>query len=170
MAGPGRDAVPRVVTAGETMVHVVPPSPGRLRHAASVQLSIGGAESAGFLKEATGFDSESEVTEIKRSLTNGRTDVIKAMGNTKWGDIELKRGVDQDKTLWNWRKLIVDGKLKEARKDCTITMMDYELKPVVTYSIINAWPKKYTGVGLKADSNEVAVEGITLCHEGFDIQ
>ena len=37
--------VPRVVTAGETMVLVVPPSPGRLRHAASVQLSIGGAES-----------------------------------------------------------------------------------------------------------------------------
>ncbi len=72
--------------------------------------------------------------------------------------------------LWNWRKLIVDGKLKEARKDCTITMMDYELNPVVTYSIINAWPKKYTGVGLKADSNEVAVEGITLCHEGFEIK
>ncbi len=58
-------------------------------------LSIGGAEAAGFFKEATGFDSESEVTEIKRSLPNGRTDVIKAMGNTKWGDIELKRGVDK---------------------------------------------------------------------------
>jgi phage tail-like protein len=39
---------------------------------------------------------------------------------------------------------------------------DYQL-----VSVINAWPKKYTGVGLKADSNEVAVEGITLDHEGF---
>jgi hypothetical protein len=29
-------------------------------------------------------------------------------------------------------------------------------------SIVNAWPKKYSGVGLKADSNEVAVEGITI--------
>ena len=111
-----------------------------------------------------------EVTEIKRSMPNGKTDVIKAMGNTKWGDIELKRGVDQDKTLWNWRKMVVDGKLKEARKDCTVTMLDYMGAPVVTYSIVNAWPKKYTGVGLKADSNEVAVEGITLCHEGFEIQ
>ena len=27
---------------------------------------------------------------IKRSLPNGRTDVIKAMGNTKWDDVELK--------------------------------------------------------------------------------
>jgi hypothetical protein len=27
---------------------------------------------------------------IKRSMPNGRTDVIKAMGNTKWGKLELK--------------------------------------------------------------------------------
>ncbi|HZM40112.1 MAG TPA: hypothetical protein VFB94_13410 [Acidimicrobiales bacterium] len=38
---------------------------------------------------------------------------------------------------------------------------DYQL-----VSIINAYPRKYTGVGLKADSNEVAVEGITLTSEG----
>lgn len=35
----------RVVTAGETMALVVPTSPGRLRHATGVALSIGGAES-----------------------------------------------------------------------------------------------------------------------------
>ena len=35
----------RVVTAGETMVLVVPAAPGRLRHADAVTLSIGGAES-----------------------------------------------------------------------------------------------------------------------------
>jgi len=133
-------------------------------------LKIGDAEAAGFFKEATGFDSETEISESKRSLPNGRTEVVKAAGNTKWGDIELKRGIDQDKTLWNWRKLVIAGKLDAARKDCTITMLDFEGQPVVTYSIINAWPKKYTGVGLKADSNEVPVEGITLSHEGFEIK
>jgi 2-dehydro-3-deoxygluconokinase len=45
MAAQGADAVPRVVTAGETMVLVVPTAPGRLRHAGAVTLSIGGAES-----------------------------------------------------------------------------------------------------------------------------
>ena len=31
---------------------------------------------------------------------------------------------------------------------CTVTsgVLDYEGKPVVTYSVINAWPKKYTGL------------------------
>ena len=46
MGEPGlADGPPRVVTAGETMVLAVPPSPGRLRHATSLTLSIGGAES-----------------------------------------------------------------------------------------------------------------------------
>ncbi|WP_369133866.1 sugar kinase [Modestobacter sp. I12A-02662] len=45
MAERGGGSLPRVVTAGETMVLVVPPSPGRLRHAGAVTMSIGGAES-----------------------------------------------------------------------------------------------------------------------------
>ena len=45
MGEPGRGSPPQVVTAGETMVLVVPTGPGRLRHARSVTLSIGGAES-----------------------------------------------------------------------------------------------------------------------------
>lgn len=36
---------PRVVTAGETMALLVPTAPGRLRHAAALALSVGGAES-----------------------------------------------------------------------------------------------------------------------------
>ncbi len=37
--------MPSVVTAGETMVLGVPAAPGRLRHASSLELKIGGAES-----------------------------------------------------------------------------------------------------------------------------
>src|SRR3954468_2344389 len=47
-SGTGRSMTgepPRVVTAGETMALVVPTAPGRLRHAAHLTLSSGGAES-----------------------------------------------------------------------------------------------------------------------------
>ena len=37
--------MPRVVTAGETMLLGVPTRPGRLRHASSLELKVGGAES-----------------------------------------------------------------------------------------------------------------------------
>lgn len=42
---PDNARIPRVVTAGETMLLVVPSTPGRLRHATNLSLSIGGAES-----------------------------------------------------------------------------------------------------------------------------
>jgi phage tail-like protein len=135
----------------------------------SFLLKIGGGESAGLFREVSGFDSEVETAELKRQTPKGQTDVIKVPGNRKWSNIELKRGVDQDKTLWTWHKLVLDGKIKDARKDCQITLLDYEMKPIVTYSLINAWPVKYSGMGLKADSNEVAVEGLTLAHEGFEM-
>ena len=76
------------------------------------------------------------LAELKRQTPKGQTDVIKVPGNRKWSNIELKRGVDQDKTLWTWHKLVLDGKIKDARKDCQITLLDYEMKPIVTYSLI----------------------------------
>ena len=147
----------------------MPPNDKEAYVANAFLLKIGGAEAAGLFRELSGFDSEVETAELKRQMPNGRVDVIKVPGNRKWSNIELKRGVDQDKTLWTWHKLVVDGKIKDARKDCQITLLDYEMKPIVTYSLVNAWPVKYSGMGMKADSNEVAVEGLTLAHEGFDM-
>ena len=103
-------------------------------------------------------------------MPNGKTDVIKAMGDTKWGDIELKRGIDQDKTLWNWRKMIVDGPVQGGPQG--LHGDDARLHGLARRHVLDHQrvAEKYTGVGLKADSNEVAVEGITLCHEGFEIK
>ena len=134
-------------------------------------LKIGGAEAAGFFKEATGFDSESEVIEIKRSMPNGRDRRDQGDGQHQVGRhrAQARRRPGQDALELaqdDRRRASSRTPARTARSRCSTTTGS----PVVTYSIINAWPKKYTGVGLKADSNEVAVEGITLCHEGFEIQ
>jgi hypothetical protein len=60
---------------------------------AAATVAIGGAEAAGFFKEASDIQYGTEgaaSASLRRSLPNGRTDIIKAMGNTRWGDIELK--------------------------------------------------------------------------------
>jgi hypothetical protein len=36
---------------------------------------------------------------IVRSMPNGRTDVIKAMGNTKWGDVEIRPSTLREKIM-----------------------------------------------------------------------
>jgi len=46
-------------------------------------------------------DGKIELTEEQLDRVTGGADaaghIIKAMGNTKWNDIELKRGIDMDK-------------------------------------------------------------------------
>ena len=49
------------------------------------------------------------------------------------------------------RRMLDDGDDIRTLQDdalCAVTggVLDYEGKPVVTYTIINAWPKKYVGV------------------------
>lgn len=55
-----------------------------------------------------------------------------------------------------------------AAAEADISLDDRRFQELTDDSSIMAWPKKYTGVGLQADSNEIAVEAITLAHEGFE--
>ena len=61
----------------------------------------------------------------------------------------------------------VKGTVKDARKNCSITMLSREYKPVAVWHFTNAWPSKVTGPSLKADSNEIGVEEVTIVHEGM---
>jgi phage tail-like protein len=131
------------------------------------RLNVGGKEAIGQFREISGLDTESEIIEQKEVDANGRQVTVKVSGADKWSNIELKRGVDVDKGLYEWRRMVEDKGPDEARTDCTLELLDYDGSAIATYSITQAWPVKYTGVSMNAGSNEIAVEGITLAHEGF---
>jgi phage tail-like protein len=122
------------------------------------KLILGGHETAGVFPEATA-DVEGETVDL--------ADVRRVTGVNKVGDITLKRGVDTNKVLLKWSQVIDHKGADAARKDGQIQLLDYKGAPVATYSIINAWPKKYTGVGLQASGGEAALEEIVIAHEGL---
>ena len=131
------------------------------------RLNVGGKEAIGQFREVSGLDTESEIIEQKEVDAQGKPMIVKVSGNPKWSNIELKRGIDIDKGLYEWRRMVEDQGPDGARTDCTLELLDYDGSAIATYSIQQAWPVKYTGVSMNAGSNEVAVEGITLAHEGF---
>ena len=92
--GPAGDGAARVVTAGETMLLVVPSAPGRLRHATDVTLSIGGAES----NVAIGLS--------RLGIASGW---VSALGEDEPGDLVLHRiraeGVDTGAVRTEYRLL-----------------------------------------------------------------
>jgi phage tail-like protein len=131
------------------------------------RLQVGGKEAEGQFRECSGLDAENEIVEQKEVDSNGLPRIVKVPGGMKWSNIELKRGVDVSKGLWEWRYQVETEGPDAARTDCTLELCDYDGSPIATYTITQAWPSKYTGAAMNAGSNEVAVEGITLCHEGF---
>ena len=131
------------------------------------KLKLGGHESAGFFKECTGLSSEHQVVTHTSADEQGKALVQKFPGQLQWSNITLKRGVDADSALWGWRQEVIDGKIDGARKDGTIEVVDWEGRPVTTYSFRRGWPCKYTAPGLNASGNDILVEEIEIAHEGF---
>jgi phage tail-like protein len=130
-------------------------------------LNLGGAEAAGFFAEAGGFSTETTVIEHASADGTGKPLQQRFPGLVKWANITLKRGVDKDLSLWKWRNEILAGNIDANRKDCTINVLDQTGAIVVTYSILRAWPCKYSSPGLTAKGGEILVEELDLTHEGF---
>ena len=122
---------------------------------------------AGYFSECSGIGSENEIVEQKVVDKQGHEIVRKIPGRLKFTDINLKRGITSDLKIWEWRDQIVKGTVKDARKNCSITMLSRDYQPVAVWHFTNAWPSKVTGPNLKADSNDIGVEEVTLVHEGM---
>jgi phage tail-like protein len=122
---------------------------------------------AGYFTEVSGVGSENEIVEHKIVNDKGQEIVQKIPGRLKWQDVTLKRGITDKMDIWEWRKLVEEGKMKDARTNCSIIMMDRNYEDVARWNFVNAWPSKVTGPSVKSDSNEFGVEEVTLIHEGM---
>jgi len=87
------------------------------------------------------------------------------------GRIVLQHGVTtRSSSLWAWHEAVLQGDILAARKSAAIVMYDPAGTPVARYHLELAWPSKLEIGGLKAGANEVGIESITLCQQGFEIR
>jgi phage tail-like protein len=122
----------------------------------------------GAFKEASGVDSETEIVEYKETTKDGKMIIRKLPGAMKWSDITLKKRIDNKKDLWDWRKEVEQGDIDNARRNGSIVLYDSTAKEVARWNFMNGWPSKWKGADLNAGENAVAVEEITITHEGLE--
>ena len=127
-------------------------------------VEIDGIIQAGF-SEVTIPDSSQEPIEYREG--SDLPTVRKLPGLVKYGNVVLKWGTTDSLDLYNWRKLVEDGKSKEARKNMAVIVLDEEGVPGVRWEFREAWPTKYDAPDLKATGNEIAVETLEIAHEGM---
>jgi len=117
--------------------------------------------------EVSGLDVETEVVEYREG-SSPEYSKIKMPGMQKFSNITMKRGTFKGDNgfyeWWNTVKLNTIG-----RKTISISLLNEEHDPVVTWNIKSAWPIKVQSTDLKGDGNEVAIESIEIAHEGLTI-
>lgn len=122
----------------------------------------------GAFRECTGLGSENEVVEYKASGPKGEYVIKKVPGRMKWNNVVLKRGITDAMDMWKWRKMVEEGKIKDARKNGSIVMFSQQGQEVARWNFVNAWPSKLTGPAANATNNEVAIEELEITHEGYE--
>jgi len=127
-------------------------------------VEIDGIVQAGF-SEATIPDTSQDPIEYREG--NESPTVRKIPGLIKYGNLSLKWGITDNLELYNWRKLVEQGKMSDARRNIAIIVLDEEGNPKSRWEFVEAWPTKYDAPDLNATGNEIAIENIEIAHEGM---
>ena len=123
---------------------------------------------SGFFTSVGGIGSESEIVEHKIvSPDTGETIIQKIPGRLAWTDVSLKRGVTSNIDVWDWRQAVVEGKVDDARTNCSIIAYNQSNEEIARWNLDQAWPSRVTGPDMDAGSTEYMVEEMTIVHEGM---
>lgn len=130
-------------------------------------IEIDGVSIAQF-QEVSGITSEVDVIDLKENTKDGKYVIHKVPGNRKTPTITLKRAKSSSKDIWDWYQKVYQGKISDARKNGSIVLHGYDFQEVSRYNFVNAWPSKITTSALKAGSNEIVMEEVTIVCEDLE--
>jgi phage tail-like protein len=125
----------------------------------------------GAFQECSGLELDLDVQEYYEGGRNNA--VVRRVGRAKFQNIVLKRGmfygdsggVNQD--LWLWLQGIASDERPVTRYDGTIFVMSVGDTVAATWTFDRGLPAKLRGPELNAKTGEVAIEELTIAHEGL---
>jgi phage tail-like protein len=125
-------------------------------------VEVDGLVVAGF-KECSGLSAEVEVETYKE----GGVDYTehKLPKGVRFNNLVLKRGVTDSTILWDWFASVAAGLV--IQHVLFIVLRGPDGAEVKRWSFIGAYPVKWTGPDLNAESSAVALESIEFVHKGF---
>lgn len=145
-----------------------------------VSASIGAGSSSGQLgdggfQECSGLGIDMDVHEINEGGRNDGT--VRLIGRGKYTNIVLKRGMlyptggTAVNEIWDWLQGILSGRRPVVRYDGVIEVLSASSGDVTaTWVFDRGLPAKVSGPTLNAKSGEVAIEELTIAHEGLRLR
>lgn len=129
-------------------------------------IEIDGVVKGGF-SEASGLTTDTNVVEYREGQEQSLT-TRKLPGLMKYNNIVLKRGWTRDRSLWEWRRKVIEGKTQRASG--AIVLLDEARNEALRWNFTEGWPSKWEGPTLNAKTSEVAIETLEIAHEGLTLE
>lgn len=122
-------------------------------------IKIDGSIVGGF-SEISGLNFEIDVENIHSRGISEK--VFKIAKNADCSNVTLKNGLIDSKVLWKWHQKGINKRM--GKVDVLIVSGDEKWR----WCFIDAYPVKWVGPDLKADSSTIAVETLELGHDGIE--
>lgn len=133
--------------------------------AANFKVEIDGIATEGFLT-VLGIEADVIVADYRNG--NDKTSSPRKLpGEAKFTNIILKRGMTSDLSLWEWMQETLNGKL--TRKIISVVLLSDAGEEVLRFNFRDAWPVKWSGPILNAETSDVAIETLEIAHEGLTV-
>lgn len=119
-------------------------------------------------QSVTGLSVDMQTESVKEGGENRFEHTLPV--RTKYSPLVLKRGLVKDSEMMKW---CMDAILNFDIRPMNLLVRLLNLnssEPLVTWEIINAWPKKWSVSDLNAEQNSVAIESLELNYSYFQTQ
>ena len=115
----------------------------------------------GYFTQVQGLSAQVDVMEYPEGGRNNY--VHKLPTRIKHTNLTLKKGLTTQGGMLEWLvKTVVNAEPSEM----TLTLCDYEGKPIRIWSFAGAYPVKWTGPDANAGGNEMMTETLEIAHLG----
>lgn len=88
---------------------------------------------------------------------------------TKYANLVLKRGLVVNSKLIDWCRETFEN-LVVYPKDVLVHLLNDQHEPLMTWNVVQAWPKKWSVSDLNAEKSEIMIETLELQYQYFTIQ
>jgi phage tail-like protein len=123
------------------------------------------------LDPLTNFNFLVEIDGVTRAAFHecsegGATHPLKLPGMTKYGNLTLKRGVTDDRELYEWHLGAVNGEIE--RRSGSIVVQDRKGDEKARWNFFDAWPQRWEGPALTSEGTDIAIETLELAVERLE--
>jgi phage tail-like protein len=114
----------------------------------------------------TALEGIEAVTEVVTYSDGDDLNVRKRPGRTTYSNIILKRGFTNSHELWDWYKLVIDGKVE--RKSGSIVVTGEDGSEITRYNFFEAWPCRWKSLVLDAKKPGTIIEELEIVVEKIE--